>query len=303
MNNRPLGKFHKTTIFLPVAYFVIVSGFLIWHGTWFSPDQFFAAALLVALVLGRSKQFIQDWSIPVVLLLSYDYLRGLVPKLTQVANIYPMINFDKAIFGNLPTNSLQSLFYSKGAVQWYDYLGTILYMSHFITPMLIGFIFWVKDRNLFRNYFLGLLLLSYAAFFTYILFPAMPPWMASQNGYIPEVYKVMDRVFASFAQPVNLPSVYRMVGANLVAAVPSLHAAYPLLTLLFLVKKYKSKGLLLLPYVLGIWFAIVYFGEHYVFDIFIGALYAVIAFGLVTRGNLIWSKGVVRARKGLRWLN
>ena len=74
------------------------------------------------------------------------------------------------------------------------------------------------------------------------------------------------------------------------AAVPSLHAAYPLLTLFFLVRKYKIKGLLLLPYVLGIWFAIVCFGEHYVFDIVIGAIYAILAFILVTKGSLIWQK-------------
>lgn len=285
-----LKKFHRTTIFLPVAYFVIVSGFLIWHGTWFSPDQFFAVAILIALVLGRSKQFIQDWSVPVILLLSYDYLRGLVPKLTQEANIYPMINFDEAVFGSLPTNSLQSMLYAEGAVRWYDYLGTILYMSHFITPMIIGFIFWVNDRNLFRSYFLALLLLSYLAFFTYIIFPAMPPWMAAQQGIIPEVAKVMDKVFASFARPFDLPSVYKMVSPNLVAAVPSLHAAYPLLTFLFVARKYRAWSLLVLPYVFGIWFSIVYFGEHYVFDIVIGALYALIIFALVVKKELLWGK-------------
>lgn len=278
----------KVTLLLPVTYFVTVSGFLIWYGTWFSPDQFFAAAFLIALFWGQSKQFIMDWSVPVMLLLSYDYLRGLVPKLTQEAHIYPMINFDKAIFGSLPTNSLQSLLYSSGSVHWYDYLGTVLYMSHFIAPMIIGFIFWVTDRRIFRSYFLALLLLSYAAFITYIIFPAMPPWMAAKDGFIPQVYKVMDQVFASFAHPINLPTVYKMVGANLVAAVPSLHAAYPLLTLFFLVHKFKLKGLLILPYVLGIWFAIVYFGEHYVFDIATGVLYAILAFLLVTKGKLIW---------------
>ena len=271
----------KKTIFLPVAYFAVVSIFLIWHGKFFSPDQFFAAAILITLFLGRSKAFIKDWSVPVVLLLSYDYLRGLVPSLTQGVNIYPMINFDKAVFGSLPTNSLQSVFYTNGTVNWYDYLGAGLYMSHFITPMIIGFIFWLKDRDTFQKYFLSLLLLSYAAFFTYILFPAMPPWMASQKGLIPEVSKVMDRVFISLPKAIDLPSVYQFVGANLVAAVPSLHAAYPLLTFFFLVKKFKALGFLILPYILGIWFSIVYFGEHYVFDIVAGALYAVAAFCLV----------------------
>lgn len=276
-------SFHKTTLLLPIAYFLIVSLFLIWHGVWFSPDQFFAAAILIALILGRSKQFIKDWSVPIVLLLSYDYLRGLVPKLTQDANIYPMIHFDKAIFGSLPTITLQNKLFTEGLVHWYDYLGTILYMSHFVVSLVVGFIFWLKDKKYFSQFFLALLLLSYAAFITYIIFPAMPPWMASQKGLIPEVNKVMDQVFANFLAPIDLPSVYKFVGANLVAAVPSLHAAYPLLILFFLVRKYQAKGLLLLPYVLGIWFSIVYFGEHYVFDIVIGALYSTIIFALVVK--------------------
>lgn len=278
-----MNRHHKTTLILPIGYFLIISVFLIWHGAFFSPDLFFVVALFAALILGRSKQFIRDWSVPVILLLSYDYLRGLAPKLTESVNIYPMIYFDKTIFGELPTNSLQSIFYSSGSVHWYDYLGTVLYMSHFIVPMLIGFIFWIKDKEYFRNYFLALLILSYGAFITYIIFPAMPPWMASQQGLIPEVTKIMDKVFVSFAEPLNLPSVYRIVSANMVAAVPSLHAAYPLLTLLFLVKKFKLKGLLFLPYVFGIWFSIVYFGEHYVFDIAIGVLYAVLSYVLVCR--------------------
>lgn len=282
-----MSKNHKITLSLSIVYFAIVTGYLIWHGTWFSPDQFFAAAFLIVLFLGRSKQFIMDWSVPVVLLLSYDYLRGLVPKLTQSVNIYQMINFDKFFFGSLPTNTLQASLYTRGTIAWYDWIGTILYMSHFIAPMLFGFIFWIKDRKIFRNYFLALLLVSYGAFFTYIIFPAMPPWMAAQQGIIPEVFKVMDQVFASFAKPVDLPSVYKFIGVNLVAAVPSLHAAYPFLTLLFLIQKYRFKGLIILPYVLGIWFSIVYMGEHYVFDIVIGALYAGIFFVLVAKSRLI----------------
>lgn len=285
-----MSKTHKVTFFLPIAYLVIVSIYLIWHRIWFSPDQFFAAALLITLLIGRSKQFLMDWSVPVVLFLSYDYLRGLAPKLSQAAHIYPMINFDKIVFGTLPTNDLQSRLFADGVVHWYDYTATILYMSHFVVPMLVGFIFWLKDRDSFKKYFLALLLLSYAAFFTYIIFPAMPPWMAGQYGFIPQVAKVMDKVFVNLPQSVDLPSVYKFVGVNLVAAVPSLHAAYPWLTFLFIARKYKLKGLFVLPYVFGIWFSIVYLGEHYVFDAIAGILYASVVFGLVIKGNFIWQK-------------
>lgn len=282
--------FYKITFFISITYIIIVSVFLFWHRVGFSPDQFFIVALLITLLLGRLKQFIRDWSVPVTLFLSYDYLRGLVPKLSMQAHIFPMINFDKALFGAIPTNKLQSLLFSDGAVHWYDYLSTVFYMSHFIVPMVIAFLFWLRKKQYFEEYTMALILLSYASFITFILFPAVPPWMASQQGFIPEVFKVMDKVFASLPHPIDLPSVYKFFGANLVAAVPSLHAAYPWLTFLFIRKYSKKLGMIVLLYALGVWFAIVYLGEHYVFDIAVGVLYAFLIFMLVTKGSLIWQK-------------
>lgn len=283
-------SFYKLTFVIPLIYIIVVSAFLVWHRAWFSPDQFFAAALLITLLLGRVKQFLHDWSIPVTLFLSYDYLRGLVPKLSLNAHIFPMINFDKAVFGAIPTNQLQKLLFSYGVIHWYDYLSVVFYLSHFIIPMFLGFLFWLYDKRYFKEYTLALLLLSYAAFITYILFPAMPPWMAAQQGFIPGVDKVMDQVFASFPKPIDLPSVYKFIGANLVAAVPSLHAAYPWLTFLFIIKKWRLWGLFILPYVFGVWFSIIYLGEHYVFDIIIGVLYATLIFILITKELTIWQK-------------
>jgi membrane-associated phospholipid phosphatase len=68
---------------------------------------------------------------------------------------------------------------------------------------------------------------------------------------------------------------------NLVAAVPSLHAAYPLLMTLFVGAKLPKLVPLLTVYVLAVWMAIVYLGEHYVFDIVTGVIYAVLAYLLV----------------------
>ncbi len=287
---------HKAVILLSIIYLIFVSIFLVWHRMWFSPDQFFAVALIGTLVLGRAKKFIRDWSFPTVLFLSYEYLRGLAPKLEVSAHMEPMVYFDQMLFGSLPTITLQNIFFADGVVRWYDYLLSILYFSHFIVPMIVGFVFWIIKREAFRDYYLALLVLSYMAFVTFILFPAMPPWLASQNGYIPPLEGIMKKVFQSFPQPIDLPTVYRFVGANLVAAVPSLHAAYPFLTLLFVIRKTKYWGLLLLPYVFAVWFAIVYFGEHYVFDIVIGVIYAIFAFIFVTQFEQIKKRLEVKFR-------
>ena len=82
---------------------------------------------------------------------------------------------------------------------------------------------------------------------------------------------------------INLPSIFSFVGGNPVAAIPSLHAALPTMVFLFLFKWNKKAGIAFIPYLLGVYFAVVYLGEHYVVDVIIGALYSIIVFFTVQK--------------------
>lgn len=271
------------SFFVPIVYITIVSAYMLWHRAWFSPDQFFAFAVVATLVLGRTKEFLRDWIPVLILLFSYEYLRGIVPALTDRAHIYPLIRADNFLFGFIPTIKIQNELFHTSHLHWYDYVAVILYISHFIIPMFVAFIFWLRDRTHFKAYTASFLVLSYMAFITFIIFPAMPPWMASNNGYLPPLQKIMDQVMGSFAHPISVPTVYQFFGANLVAPFPSLHAAYPWLIFLFVYNKSKKISLLVLPYVFGVWFAVVYLGEHYVVDVLAGITYATGAYWLVQR--------------------
>lgn len=269
---------HRLIYTIALIYITIVSVFMISHRAWLSPDQFFAFAILAVILIGRTKQFLWDW-VPVLLLLfGYEYLRGLIPQLSGEAHIWPMINADYFLFGFLPTLKLQSLFFNSSFLQWYDYLAVTLYISHFVIPMGFTFILWLYDRKTFKQFTLALLVLSYLSFLTYIVFPAIPPWMASDLGFLPPLAKIMDQVLISFRHPISVPTVYQYFGANLVAAVPSLHAAYPWLIFLFLFQKFRFLAIFSLPYVFGVWFAIVYLGEHYVVDAILGMIYATLVY-------------------------
>lgn len=275
-------SYNKLMYIIPIVYILAISIYMIWHRAWLSPDQFFAFAILATLFIGRVKQFLQDW-IPVLLLLfGYEYLRGVIPMLAVRPHIYPMIYADTFLFGFIPTLKLQSTLFQNGVNRWYDYVAVTLYISHFVIPMVVAFLFWMFDRKHFKSFTSAFLVLSYLAFFTYIIFPAMPPWMASNLGYLPPLDKIMDQVLGSFAHPISVPSIYQFFGADLVAAVPSLHAAYPWLIFLFLHKKFGAWALVTLPYVLGVWFAVMYLGEHYAIDVIIGVVYASMAYLIIS---------------------
>jgi len=275
-------------------YIAIVSAFMIIHRIWFSPDQFFVFALIGCVFLGRANMFIVDWGPFLTLFFGYEFLRGLVPFVSGNVHILPMIHFDEKLFGGvLPTTALQALFYTPTHLHWWDYFLVTLYICHFVTPMVVGFLFWLKDRTFFHNYALGILFLSYAGFITFALYPAMPPWMAAEQGFIPPIKEVTGHVMSNFLpSSVNVPSIYAFMRPNPVAAMPSLHAALPLLIYLFVVKKFGKWGVLFLPYVIGVWIAVLYLGEHYFADVLVGAVYAVVSFAIIENKGFLF--GLVR---------
>ncbi|MDP2671523.1 MAG: phosphatase PAP2 family protein [bacterium] len=281
---------NKFLYLICIIYLVALSLFMLWHRMWFSPDQFLIAAVVAALILGKFGQFVKDWVPFVLLFLGYEALRGLAPILNKNVHITEMIQADKFIFGFLPTIRLQELLFYPGQPQWYDFVAIILYMSHFIMPMVTAFVFWLLDKKTFREFTWALIILSFAGFITYVLYPAMPPWLAANQGYLPPLEKIMDATIANLANPIALPTVYKLFRGDEVAAMPSLHAAYPILIALFFVRKFRLSALLTVPYVATVWFAVVYLGEHYVIDVIFGALYALIVFLLVTKKDYLLSK-------------
>ena len=260
-----------------VAYIAVMTVLMIALGVSINPDRYFFVLLVPVLLIRRGHRFLLDWLPFLLLLFSYEFLRGLAEQLGNV-HYETAIRVDTALFAMPPSVALQQRFFHPGALAWYDYLAALLYMMHFVVPLSFAYLLWLRNREQFARFTGAFLLLSYAALVTFVVFPAAPPWLASKHGYLPPVHEGMSMVLAAFPDRLHLPTVYQLFDPNQVAAVPSLHAAYPFLILLFAWRFFGTRALLLTPYVLGVWLAIVYMGEHYVFDIAIGALYGLAAF-------------------------
>jgi len=289
----------KWLVVFILSYFAILSVVMITHNMWLSPDQFIIIGFVLALFIAQPIIFLRDWTPFVVLFLSYEFLRGFAPMLGIKTHIFPMIKADKMILGDLPTISLQNHLYTPGSLHFYDYISTVLYMLHFALPLIFGFFLWIYRRKEYHKFAITLLVLSYLSFLTYALFPAMPPWMASDQGIIPKVHDVFGTTYSTFVHGTNLPSAYAFMNYNPVAAMPSLHAAYPFLVYLFMVRLFGKWGHLFLIYVAAVTFAIVYTGNHYLIDAIIGFIYAYISFRGV---EYLWEKfsKILKARQKLQ---
>jgi len=271
-------KHHAIQIILFISYILIVTAVMIWQGIGIDPSRYIFVLFIPALFLKRTRSFLLDWMPFLFLFLSYEFLRGLAPFVNPRANYDLAINFDKLFGGQIPTISLQQALFNPAHLTWIDYSSSLLYSLHLALPFVFGYILWIYSGNFFRRFSLGIILLSYSGWLTYVVFPAAPPWLASKIGFLPHVYRLTDFTSASFPDKFHLPSIYHDFYPNNVAAIPSMHAAYPFLVLLYGLKFFKSKFLVFALYVLGVWFALIYTGEHYVFDVLIGALYALVFF-------------------------
>jgi len=249
---------HRSLPWLAFALYIVLStGLLIALGIPIAPDRYFF----------------------VLLLFSYEYLRGLAGRFGTV-HYLTGIRFDSMVFGTPPTVTLQQRLAHGTSLAPYDVVAAVLYLLHFVMPLSFAFLLWLRRADQFSRFTAAFLVVSYAALATFLLYPAAPPWLASQAGYLPEVHERVSTVLSAFPARFHLPTVYALFDPNQVAAIPSLHAAYPLLILLFACRFFGLRGLVVLPYVAGVWLAVVYLGEHYVFDVAVGALYSGGAFAL-----------------------
>jgi PAP2 superfamily protein len=262
---------------------VAMTAALVVLGVGIEPDRYFFLLLLPVLLLRRARRYVLDWAPFLLLLFSYEFLRGLAPALGGRVQYLAAIRIDSFLFGTVPTVTLQHWLYHPGSPRPYDYAATIVYFLHFVTPLSFALLLWLRDRGQFQRFMAGFIVLSYAALVTYVVLPAAPPWLAAQHGYLPPVHQVLTDTLRAFPSRLSLPGIYQAFDPNPVAALPSVHAAYPTLMLLFAVRCFGRRGLLVLPYGVAVWLAVVYMGEHYVTDVALGAAYATGAYVLVDR--------------------
>src|SRR3954470_7887557 len=181
-------------------------------------------------------RFAIDWSPFMGVLFIYDRLRGYADGLLVHTRELPQIKVEAALFGKpIPTVWLQNhLWHGSGHLRWWDYATWIVYLSHFLATLVVAAVLWTWWHAHFRRYATMVCVLALAGFATYVLFPAVPPWMAAQDGAIGESHRTAKIVWADVLPHHGDLFSKGEKHANNVAAMPSLHAAYALLLVLFL---------------------------------------------------------------------
>ncbi len=272
----PVSKIGILIYLTALAYIYIIHNLRVTH------DQIIFLGIFIAALMGKTRKFLSDWLPLVILVFAYESMRGIADNIGFPINYTPLIEAEKTVFlGTLPTITLQEIFYTPGVTHWYDILAVNIYFLHFTPALIFAIYLWAKKDALFHEYRDSMILLCYMALVTFMLIPAAPPWLAYEEGYITEkLYRVQMEIDRTYS-PEIISVMYLIVTSNDVAAIPSLHAAYPILLFIYAFKYWRKKATPLITFPIAMGLSAVYLGEHYMIDIFLGFVYASIAYYII----------------------
>ena len=250
------------------VYVAFIAAVFLVRGIGLTPEIIFLLLAAGFVWRGRRWQFVRDFAPFVLLLLSYDAMRGFADDLGMQVRVRYVIDWERALFfGHVPTQELQGWLFDPESSRWYDYVAALLHVMHFLVPLLFAALIWQHHREHYWPLVISLVLVSYAGFVTFMLLPTAPPWWAGRMGELEGVRLVHEGLPA-------LSLLYDKLSPNPVAAMPSLHAAYPWLFLLFGLRLWGRRGLAMALYPAAVYAAVVYLGHHYVVDLIGGVIYA-----------------------------
>jgi hypothetical protein len=150
----------------------------------------------------------------------------------------------------------------------------------------VAVILYFRDYQAVQRFGWVFFLMNVAAFVTYHVYPAAPPWYYHAHGCeismtaLPSAGPRLTHVDAVLGVS-YFKSLYAR-SSDLYGAVPSLHVAYPLLILVEGWRSLRRLGRSLsVVFALSMGFAAVYLDHHWIIDVLLGAVYCLGSIGLV----------------------
>ena len=97
-----------------VAYVAFILVLMVVRGAYMSPDLFVVLALVMVVVMGRTRLFLRDWLPFVAIFLGWESMRGLADELGATVHSTDVIALERFFFaGRIPSEVLQAAFHTR----------------------------------------------------------------------------------------------------------------------------------------------------------------------------------------------
>ena len=177
---------HRTRFYIRLTILLVALAIIIFKRSIWTPDTLFIVVIVIGFVFGQAKEFIYRFVPFLGILVVYDGFRNIADDLSKNVHYWEMINFDRMLGGGQIVSSHLQQWWWYGHVTWLEWYFYFLYTLHFLVPLIVGVFLWKLRPRLYWPFVWSIVGISFAAFVTYILFPAAPPWMAKELGYLTE---------------------------------------------------------------------------------------------------------------------
>jgi hypothetical protein len=284
--------------------YLVLSAWLIGYKT----DQLVLVLLFNFLfyLSGTTRRFILGFSVFIIFWILFDSMKAFPNYRFNTVHIQSIYQAEKNIFGIrdkagvvLTPNEFWVIHQHVAA----DVLAGLFYLCWMPLPLAFAGYLFYKDKEAFFRFALTFLLVNLLGFVIYYAYPAAPPWYVQQYGFVFNPHTPgntaglgrFDRYFH-----VSVFAALYSKSSNVFAAMPSLHAAYPL-TVLYYGIKYRLGwiNVLFATITAGIWFAAVYSSHHYVLDVIAGITCGVCGIGMF---NLLYKNAGWFNRRVKKWI-
>lgn len=156
-------------------------------------------------------------------------------------------------------------------------------------PVPLGFALYLYFSRQYRAYLrfsMAFLLVNLLGFCGYYIHPAAPPWYAMEYGFTPMLHTPGNVAgLGRFDALTGIPVFHALYGknANVFAAVPSLHAAYMLIATAYAAMSRQRRWVVIVFALIcaGIWWTAVYTAHHYIIDVLLGIITALVGMVLL----------------------
>lgn len=267
------GLNDKTILLIQFFFIMCFISINLFSGIFPSMEILFALCLLIFIWRSKDRKLLVALLPFCILILTFQSLRGFADNLSPSRiHITDLIAWEKLLFnGWIPAYVIQKYIPTLPGYHLISGLCNLLYIIHFVTPVLVAIFLWYKNNKGYWYFVGGITVITYVAFIVYYLFPAAPPWWATQYGYLLDQPVYLTSFF-------YYPALITNTGPNPVAAMPSLHMAYPTFIALMVNYYWPKKATIfyLLPIMVG--FSTLLLGHHYIIDLIAGVVLSVVVF-------------------------